>query len=47
MALSFLYGQINYEKMTTVARLVHQMSWNLSEQDRRPSLDRLGVGDDR
>ncbi len=31
--------RINYRKMEKIARLVHQMSWNLAQQDDRPSLD--------
>ena len=32
--------RINYEKMETIARMVHQMSWNLAQQDSRPGLNR-------
>jgi hypothetical protein len=32
--------KINYGKMEKVARLVHQMSWNLAQQDARPALDK-------
>ena len=31
--------KINYDKMEKTARLVHQMSWNLAQQDGRPQLD--------
>ena len=30
--------KINYDKMEKTARLVHQMSWNLAQQDGRPQL---------
>jgi hypothetical protein len=30
--------RINYEKMERIARLVHQMSWDLAQQDGRPKL---------
>ena len=29
----------NYEKMEKIARLVHQVSWNLAQQEGRPRLD--------
>ncbi len=32
--------KINYDKMEKVARLVHQTSWNLAQQDARPALDK-------
>ena len=32
--------RVEYGKMQAVARLVHQMSWNLAEQDGRPRMDR-------
>ncbi len=31
--------RIHYEKMETIVRLVHQLSWNLSQQDKRPSMN--------
>ena len=31
--------RINYEKMEKIARLVHQVSWHLAQQDGRPRLD--------
>jgi len=31
--------KINYAKMERIARLVHQMSWNLAQQDARPKLN--------
>ncbi len=31
---------INYEKLEKVARLVHQTSWNLANQNRRPKMDK-------
>ena len=30
---------LDYEKMTRVVRLVHQLSWNLAHADERPALD--------
>jgi hypothetical protein len=30
--------RINYDKMEKIARLVHQMSWDLAQEDRRPRL---------
>jgi hypothetical protein len=30
--------RINYEKMERIARLVHQMSWDLAQQNGRPKL---------
>lgn len=32
--------RINYQKMESIARMVHQASWNLAQQDSRPMLDR-------
>jgi len=34
--------KINYAKMEKVARLVHQMSWNLAQQEDKPKLTRSG-----
>jgi hypothetical protein len=33
--------KINYEKMERIARLVHQMSWNLAQGDARPKFEKL------
>jgi hypothetical protein len=33
--------RINYEKMEKIARMVHQMSWDLANADGRPRLDRV------
>jgi len=30
--------RINYDKMERITRLVHQMSWDLAQQDGRPKL---------
>ncbi len=30
--------KINCDKMETIARLIHQMSWDLANQDGRPKL---------
>ena len=30
--------RINYDKMEKIARLIHQMSWDLANQDGRPKL---------
>jgi Zn-dependent M28 family amino/carboxypeptidase len=30
--------RINYDKMETIARLIHQMSWDLANQPGRPKL---------
>jgi hypothetical protein len=32
--------KVNYEKMERIARLVHQMSWNLAHGDARPKFDK-------
>jgi Zn-dependent M28 family amino/carboxypeptidase len=32
--------RIRYDKMERIARLVHQASWDLAQQDERPHLDR-------
>lgn len=32
--------KINYEKLERIARLVHQMSWDLAESDARPRFDK-------
>jgi hypothetical protein len=31
--------RINYEKMEKIVRLVHQLSWNLAQQDSRPKMN--------
>jgi hypothetical protein len=31
--------RINYEKMETIVRLIHQLSWNLAQQDNRPGMN--------
>ena len=31
--------RIEYEKMARIARMVHQASWNLAQQDGRPALE--------
>ena len=31
--------KIDYAKMERIARLVHQLTWNLAQQDGRPRLD--------
>jgi Zn-dependent M28 family amino/carboxypeptidase len=31
--------RINYEKMEKIVRLVHQLSWNLAQQDGRPKMN--------
>ena len=35
--------RINYEKMTRIVRLVHQVSWNLADADGRPALEGMKV----
>ena len=32
--------KINYEKMEKIARLIHQVSWNLAQQEDKPELTR-------
>jgi hypothetical protein len=34
--------RINYEKMTRIVRLVHQVSWDLANADARPTLEGMG-----
>ena len=34
--------RIEYEKMTRIVRLVHQTSWNVAQEDVRPSLQEMG-----
>jgi hypothetical protein len=31
--------RINYEKLEKIVRLVHQLSWNLAQQDGRPKMN--------
>ena len=31
--------RINYEKMETIVRLIHQVSWNLAQQNNRPGMN--------
>ena len=33
--------RIEYDKLERIAKLVHQLSWNLANSDERPSFDRL------
>ena len=33
--------RINYDKLERIARLVHQMSWDLSQSDDRPRHEKL------
>jgi hypothetical protein len=35
-------ARIEYEKMTRIVRLVHQASWNLANEDRRPAFQGMG-----
>jgi hypothetical protein len=34
--------RIEYEKMSRIVRLVHQASWNLANDDRRPAMEGMG-----